>query len=86
MARVYFNRDLDWKGNRLGLIKGRRLVEIVADAKYPTMWRVWYPDGSKTDMYNIVRARDHARTIALEILNAAQSPPEGSPVRLNLVT
>ena len=29
---------------------------LVADTTYPTMWRVRYPDGSLSDMYNRTRA------------------------------
>jgi len=33
-------------------------ARIVADAVYPNMWRVAYPDGSLSDMVNLSRAKD----------------------------
>jgi hypothetical protein len=71
-VRVYNNIDLLWKGNELRL-KGRTIVEIVEDSKYPGMWRVKKPDGSLTDMVNITRARDAARGLALGILNTKET-------------
>jgi hypothetical protein len=40
-----------------------KTAEIVADDKYPGMWRVRYPDGRLSDMLNRTRARG-ARTPA----------------------
>lgn len=78
--RIYANDELDWIGNKLGLINGRRLVEIVPDEKYPAMWRVKRPDGSLTDMVNITRARDAARAMALRILNTQETMSQASPI------
>lgn len=70
--RVYGNRHLTWKGHRL-CCGNRKLVEIVQDDRYPTMWRVKRPDGSLTDMVNITRARDAARGLALKVLNREET-------------
>ena len=77
--RVYGNHLLTWKGNKLCL-GARKIVEIVQDAKYPTMWRVKKPDGSLTNMVNITRARDAARGWALRILNTQESGADGPPI------
>jgi hypothetical protein len=67
----YYSADaLEWVGDVLHLGKGRALVTIERDAKYPQMWRVRRPDGSLTDMVNRTRAKDAACSIALAMLNA----------------
>ena len=30
---------------------------LIEDTKYPGMWRVQYPDGSLSDMFNLTRAK-----------------------------
>ena len=37
---------------------------VVSDADWPKMYRVRRPDGSLTDMVDLTRARDAARTFA----------------------
>src|SRR5262245_56537214 len=71
--RVYSSQHLQWQGNALHLGRGRKLVEIVQDAAYPIMWRVRLPDGTLTDMANMSRAKDTARTMALRILNREET-------------
>ena len=66
--RVFSSNALNWKGDWL-YNKSRRLVRIVRDEKYPTMWRVQMPDGRLTDMVNRTRAKDAANSAALRILN-----------------
>jgi hypothetical protein len=68
MARVYSTQQLEWRGDELHLRTGRKLLSIVADAKYPQMWRVRYPDGTRT------RAKDAACALALRILNREERP------------
>ena len=34
------------------------------DDRYPTMWRIHWPDGSVSDMVNLTRAKDAAQAIA----------------------
>jgi hypothetical protein len=38
---------------------------VVPNRDWPKMYRVRKPDGSLTDMVNLTRARDAARTLAL---------------------
>jgi hypothetical protein len=47
----------------------RAVVRIVADDRYPTMWRVVRPDGTVTDMVNLARAQDAALDHADKILS-----------------
>jgi hypothetical protein len=52
-----------WKGDRL-LLNGRLSgFSVVVDDRYPTMWRVRYPDGSLSDMVNRTRAKDAALSL-----------------------
>ena len=74
MPHVFANVDLSWRGYALHAM-GRRghVVSIEPDEKYPGMWRIRQPDGSLSDMVNKARARDAARSIALQFLNADMS-------------
>jgi hypothetical protein len=64
------SNDLEWKDDCLRLRgKGKPIMTIVPDAKYPSMWRVRLLDGRLTDMVNRTRAKDAAIAIALGILN-----------------
>jgi hypothetical protein len=68
--RVWANEALSWRGNRLFLKEGSALLaEIVPDPQWSGMWRVRLPDGSLSDMVNITRAKDAARSLALLALN-----------------
>jgi len=40
------------------------LARVRPDEKYPTMWRIHWPDGEVSDMVNLTRARDAARVLA----------------------
>ena len=67
----HVSRDAMWKGDRLML--GRRAIAtIVPDDNWPGMWRVQIPGRELTDMVNLTRARDAAKSIALSRLNLAQ--------------
>lgn len=68
----YRARHLEWKGDWLYFGK-RKLVRIVVDQKYPSMWRVELPDGRLTDMVNRTRAKDAAMSTGLRILNSVVS-------------
>jgi hypothetical protein len=71
---MYGSRDIIWDGDILRLgPKGRKLLRIVSDQKYPEMWRVERPDGSLTDMANRTWAKDAATAIALAFLNAREA-------------
>jgi len=48
---------------------------VVPDPDWPKMYRVRSPDGSLSDMVNLTRARDAARTfLAAQLRVAAASP------------
>ena len=72
--RIYAKDELQWRGNKLCLGK-RVMLNIVQDERYPTMWRIRWPDGRLSDMVNLTRARDAARSAALSILNGARNKP-----------
>jgi hypothetical protein len=46
------------------------VASVVLDAKWPRLWRVRLPDGHTTDMVNLSRARDAARSLALKSVGA----------------
>jgi len=79
-VRVYGSHLLTWQGNSLHLGQ-RKLTEIVQDDRHPSMWRVRRSDGSLSDMLNVTRARDAARSMALGILNREERPRAAPPVR-----
>jgi hypothetical protein len=83
MPRIYANRELEWKGDRLiARDNGRRAhsVEIIPDSKWPGMWRVKQRDGSVSDMLNRARVRDSARSILLAILNGQETTLKAPPI------
>jgi hypothetical protein len=59
-----------WKGDSLYNAR-KKVIDVVPDAKYASMWRVRYPDGSLSDMVNRSRAKDAALLAARRILDAA---------------
>jgi hypothetical protein len=73
-----FHRDAVWNGNQL-IFKGQVVASVVADPKYPQMWRVRLPNGRLTDMVNLTRAKDAARSLALKALIVGRA--EASPMR-----
>jgi hypothetical protein len=90
-ARPIVGRDrLTWRlnGHRLCLFHGasrRPLVSIKPDSKYPSLFRIRYPNGELSEMVNLSRAKEAASAFALRSLNseAQNRRPEGSPVRQN---
>lgn len=79
MPHVFANVDLCWRGDAL-FRSGRHrrpLLTIERDAVYPDLWRIHLPDSSLSDMVNRTRAKDAARSIALQFLNAEAQPPSG---------
>ena len=42
----------------------KALAWVKPDERYPTMWRIHWPDGEVSDMVNLTRARDAAMAIA----------------------
>ena len=54
---------MHWAGDRLKLDNQLSGYSIVADDRYPTMWRVRSPSGALSDMVNRVRAKDAAEVM-----------------------
>ena len=70
-------------GEGLALHLGRgtqRLALVIADGRYPGMYRVRMPDGSLSDMVNLTRAKDAGLALARRVPETA---PETAPMRLN---
>jgi hypothetical protein len=68
LALMYGARETTWKGDVI-YVAGRRMLRIVQDQTYPSMWRIELPDGRLTDMVNRSRAKDAAMAIAVSIAN-----------------
>jgi hypothetical protein len=49
------------------------LATVVPDERFPSMWRIKWPDGRVSDMVNLARARDAAKVIAARKLSTATS-------------
>ena len=73
--RHYANRDLQWQSDWLCL-RQRKIIQIVRDQQYPSMWHIRLPDGTVTDMLNRSRARDAARSIAITVLSVQETGVE----------
>ena len=80
---MYGHQDLHWKDSRLYLGSCATGNSITPDTKYPSMWRVRYPDGSLSDIVNLTRARDGARCLALAVLNTRETRLAASPIAQN---
>jgi hypothetical protein len=80
---MYGHQDLHWKDSRLYLGSCATGNSITPDTKYPSMWRVRYPDGSLSDIVNLTRARDGARCLALAVLNTRETRVAASPTAQN---
>ena len=78
---MYGHQNLHWKDSRLYLGSCATGNSITPDAKYPSMWRVRYPDGSLSDIVNLTRARDGARCLALAVLNTRETRVAARPSR-----
>ena len=78
---MYGHQDLHWKDSRLYLGSCATGNSITPDTKYPSMWRVRYPDGSLSDIVNLTRAREGARCLALAVLNTRETWVAASPSR-----
>jgi hypothetical protein len=73
-----FHRDAIWNDNDL-IFRRRVVASIVPDSKWPQMWRVSLPNGQLSDMVNLSRARDAARSLALKAL--IEGPVAAPPMR-----
>jgi hypothetical protein len=80
---MYGHQDLHWKDRRLYLGSWATGYSITLDTKYLSMWRVRYPDGSLSDIVNLIRARDGARCLALAVLNTRETRVAASPIAQN---
>ena len=85
---IYGRERLRWDDLTLRLDgKGRALVQIVPDGRYPDMWRVKHPAGCLSEMANRTRARDAAMSHALMLLNSQnkrqETDTEAPPIRSN---
>jgi hypothetical protein len=72
MTKTYESRDLYFDGLTLRLKTGRILAVVVADDKWPNMYRVQIPGGDISDMANLSRAKDAAISLALADLRRSQ--------------
>jgi hypothetical protein len=84
---VYGRERLRWDDSTLRLDgKGKGLLQIVPDGRYPNMWRLKLPSGKQSEMANRTRARDAATSHALMLLNGENKRQEtrakAPPVRL----
>jgi hypothetical protein len=83
---IYGRERLRWDHLTLRLDgKGKGLMQIVPDGRYPEMWRLRLPSGGQSEMANWTRVRDAAMSYTLMLLNCQNNPQEtgteGPPVR-----
>ena len=72
---------LTWSGHQL-FRHGQRapIAQIEPDETHPGMWRFrLLPDGARSDMVNLARAKDAAAALVLAGLNEAEESGEGRP-------
>jgi hypothetical protein len=50
----------------------QELVHLEPDGRWPNMWRIRRPDGSRSDMVNLTRAQDAALGAALSVPNRSR--------------
>ena len=60
--------DLAWRGDAV-FYNRRKILSVVRDSTYSSMWRVHLPDGRLSDMANRTWAKDAAASVACTILN-----------------
>jgi hypothetical protein len=73
---MYGDRELKWDGLTLKLRSGLTLGEVVADLEFSGMYRVAMKHRDQlSDMVNLTRAKDAAKTSALAHLNAYDAGP-----------
>jgi hypothetical protein len=85
---IYGRERLRWDDSTLRLDgKGRALLQIVPDGRYPNMWRFKLPSGRLSEMANRTRAKDAAMSHALMLLNCEnkrqETGAEPPPTRSN---
>jgi hypothetical protein len=86
MRKYHDPAVLRWDGLQLRLKSGRLLATVEPDSKWPGMYRVRMRDGQLSDMVNLSRAKDAARSLAMATLNldATAAVRIAPPMRLNL--
>lgn len=67
--RIYNHTDLTWHGPELRL--GNTVLCMIQRDDHD-LWRVYMPNGFRTDVMNRSRARDTARTLALSELKRSK--------------
>jgi hypothetical protein len=67
----HLHRDAEWRGKDL-VLYGKKIASIEPDSKWSGMWRVRC-GGQLSDMVNLSRAKDAAKSIALSRLNSAEA-------------
>jgi hypothetical protein len=55
-----------------------KTVGIVRDEDYPSMWRLWYVDGSISDLVNFTRAKEAMRVAGLPMPVIASGPKKSA--------
>lgn len=72
------------------------LARVVPDDTWPSMWRIVWPDGERSDMVNLARAKHAAVVLAMRrhkihdarklrwMQDCGESPPERPPVAQNV--
>jgi hypothetical protein len=79
-GHVFNNHELIWRGNDLCVGRSSTpIASIEPDKVCPGMWRVRHGN-QLSDLTNITRARDAARSIALSLLNARRRTGLGAPL------
>jgi len=61
----HFHRYAVWQANRL-VFRRRVVATVVPDRQWPSMWRARLPSGLVSDLANLSRAKDAARTLAYQ--------------------
>jgi hypothetical protein len=76
---IYGRERLRWDDSVLRLDgKGRAILQIGSDGRYPDMWRIRLPGGGQSEMANWTRVRDAAVSHALATLNGQNKRQETS--------
>jgi hypothetical protein len=75
MPTMWSRRDLKWKDDRLMLGTRNTGAKVIADSKWPNMYRVEFPPGVISDMTNYSRARDAAMELVIHHMNRPMPNP-----------
>jgi hypothetical protein len=76
-------RIVSWQGDELrSLSNGRVLAKIECDEQWPSMWRVVFSDGRRSDMLNRTRAKNEALVAVDRMFEAPTDARRGARARL----